>query len=256
MNQSVTKALQLLELFAEEQGELTLQDISLKAEMPKPTVYRLLTTLENYGYVYKTKKSTHDSRYGLGLKLLELGQLVSERLELREIARPFMEKLAETINEVIHLVIEKDNKAIYIEKVDSTRALRLITRVGKSSPLYIGSGPKLLLAYLPEPQQQEILQSEMYTLTNKKIDNRKLHQELVQIRKEGYALSIGEQDADTTGVSFPIYNYEGKVVASLAVSGLSNHFKGERLRVIKNETEKTAKVISKKLGYIEQIPTI
>src|SRR5690625_408771 len=173
MNQSVTKALQLLELFAEEQGELTLQDISLKAEMPKPTVYRLLTTLENYGYVYKTKKSTHDSRYGLGLKLLELGQLVSERLELREIARPFMEKLAEAINEVIHLVIEKDNKAIYIEKVDSTRALRLMTRVGKSSPLYIGSGPKLLLAFLPEHQQRKVLQAELYTLTDKKIDKQK-----------------------------------------------------------------------------------
>jgi|GEM_PF-3906122 len=72
MNQSVAKAMFLLDLFIEEE-ELSLQEITEKANLPKPMVYRLLTTLESGGLLYKEKSGPHDSRYGLGLKLLEFG---------------------------------------------------------------------------------------------------------------------------------------------------------------------------------------
>ncbi|MGM8213174.1 IclR family transcriptional regulator [Virgibacillus sp. W0430] len=244
MNQSVAKALQLLELFTkEEQKELTLQDISIQANIPKPTAYRLLTTLEKSGFLYKTKSSAHDSRYGLGLRLLELGQLVSERLELRALALPSMEALAKRINEVVHLVIVNQNKAIYIEKVDSTRALRLNTRVGKSAPLHIGSGPKMLLAHLPEQQLNKLLEEASFA------NRKELIKELERIRTVGYAYSVGEQDRDTTGISYPIFDFTGRVIASLAVSGLSTYFEGDKLLEIKRESEKTAQEISRKLGY-------
>ncbi|MYL60899.1 helix-turn-helix domain-containing protein, partial [Virgibacillus halodenitrificans] len=135
MNQSVIKALKLLDLFTEENPELTLKDIADRSRLPKPTAYRMLTALEVSGFLYKTKETEHDSKYRLGLKLLELGQLVSDNLEVRGIALPFMKQLAEEINEVIHLVIVNGSEATYIEKVESTRALRLYTRIGKSSPL-------------------------------------------------------------------------------------------------------------------------
>lgn len=254
MNQSVNKALQILDLFIEEAGELTLHEISEKTKIPKSTAYRILTTLESSDMLYKTKQSTHDSRYRLGLKLLELGHLVSDQLELRGIALPFMEELASEINEVVHLVIVNQNKATYIEKVESKRALRLFTKIGKSLPLYLGSGPKLLLAYLPEEKQKEILADpELYSLTDDKpIDKERLWQELAKIRKNGFAFSIAEQDEDTTGVSYPIFNYHNKVVASLAVSGLSSYFEGEQLEMIKLKTEETARNISKELGYREK----
>lgn len=250
MNQSVIKALQLLELFTEDDSELTLHDIARRAKMPKSTAYRLLTTLESRGYLDKIKETQHDARYRLGLKLLELGELVSSRMELRHIALPFMQRLAEEINEVIHLVIVNQDKAIYIEKVDSNRALRLNTRIGKSSPLYIGSGPKLLLAFLAKETQDRILSGELKPLRGqKKINRQKLREELETIREKGYAYSIGEQDADTTGISFPIYDYRGQVLASLAVSGLSSYYVGENLKIIKEKSSETARSISLQLGY-------
>lgn len=254
MNQSVQKAMQILDLFIEEAGELTLQEISDKTNIPKPTAYRLLSTLEAGDLLYKTKQSRHDSRYRLGLKLLELGQLVSDQLELRGIALHYMEQLARDINEVVHLVIVNQNKATYIEKVESTRALRLFTRIGKSTPLYIGSGPKLLLAHLPKEKQEEILaESTLFPLTNQTpIDKTKLWKELATIREVGYAFSIAEQDADTTGISYPIYDYRNQVIAALAVSGLSTYFEGERLDMIKEKTKETARKISKELGYREK----
>ncbi|GGB50549.1 helix-turn-helix domain-containing protein [Virgibacillus dakarensis] len=251
MNQSVIKALKLLDLFTEEDQELTLKEISYRANMPKPTAYRLLSALESCNFLHKTKETEHDSRYRLGLKLLELGQIVSDQLELRGIALPFMEELAHEINEVIHLVIVNQNEATYIEKVESTRALRLYTRIGKSTPLYMGSGPKLLLAFLDEKRKEKILdREELHFLgDHEPTDRKSLLEELEKIREAGYSYSIGEQDADTTGISYPIYDHRGYVVAALTVSGLSSHFEGDNLSYIKASTERTAQDISEKLGY-------
>lgn len=249
MNQSVMKAVSILDLFIDEK-ELSLQEIAQKANLPKPTAYRLLSTLENHGLLYKVKESAHDSRYGLGLKLLELGNLVSERLELREVALPHMEKLAEEINEVIHLVVMYQKEATYIEKVNSRRALSLHTKIGRSTPLYVGSGPKMLLAHLPEDEQEELLKAPtLFSLTNRIIDKRALVKELQEIRKQQFSYSVDEQDADTTGISFPIFNYENKVVAALAISGLSSRFQDEKLELMKRHGSETARRISKQLGY-------
>ena len=79
MNQSVLKALKLLDLFTEETYELSLKEISLRSNLPKPTAYRLLSALEEAGFLNKAKENEHDSRYRLGLKLLELGQLVADK---------------------------------------------------------------------------------------------------------------------------------------------------------------------------------
>lgn len=251
MNQSVMKALKLLDLFTEDTQELTLKEISNRANLPKPTAYRLLSSLEASNFLYKTKETEHDSRYRLGLKLLELGKLVSDNLEIRGVALPFMQQLSQDINEVVHLVIVNHNRATYIEKVESTRALRLYTRIGKSSPLYIGSGPKMLLAYLPETKQAEILDESDLTSfnTNEVIDRKELMQELERIRRDGSAYSIGEQDADTTGISYPIYDIYGQVIAALTVSGMSKHFEGENLQLIQEKTKRTAVLISEQLGY-------
>lgn len=251
MNQSVKKALGLLDLFTEERPEISLKEIAALSDIPKPTVYRLLTTLESCGFLYKTKDTEHDSRYRLGLKLLELGQIVSNQLELREISLPYMEQLAKDINEVIHLVIVHQNKATYIEKVDSTRALRLYTRVGKSLPLYIGSGPKMLLAFLSVEKQAEVLSDPAFTayIEKQSRDINSFQAELETIRRTGYAYSVSEQDPDTTGISYPIFNHQKQVIAALAVSGLSSHFEGDNLTILKQKTSMIAGKISRQLGY-------
>lgn len=251
MNQSVVKAIKLLDLFTEDIQELSLREIASRTDVPKPTAYRLLSSLVSCGLLQKTENNSYDINYKLGLKLLELGNLVSNRLEIREIALPFMEELAQEINEVVHIVIANQNEAAYIEKVDSSRAIRLYTRIGKSTPLYIGSGPKLLLAFMEEAKQTEILgAAKLYGINDENaINKQKLYKELSAIREEGYAYSIGEQDPETTGISYPLYDYSGQVIAALTVSGLSSHFEGENLQVIKTHTKQTAERISGKLGY-------
>ncbi|MEN2768209.1 IclR family transcriptional regulator [Ornithinibacillus xuwenensis] len=246
MNQSVIKALNLLNLFNEDNVELTLKEIADRAGLPKPTAYRLLSALESMNYVYKIKDREHDSRYRLGLKLLELGQLVSDQLEVRKIAYPYMENLSKEINEAVHLVVVNHHEATYIEKVESNKAIRLYTRIGKNSPLYIGSGPKLLLAYLPEARRDEIIE---LGVQNQALDRRTFSEELSRIHAEGYSYSVGEQDENTTGISYPIYDYRNIVIAALTVSGLSTYFEGDNLCTIKTKTKEMAEAISQKLGF-------
>ncbi|QQK77750.1 IclR family transcriptional regulator [Salicibibacter cibarius] len=240
MNQSVVKALKLLDFFTDQHRELSLSEITNRANMAKPTVYRLLASLEECGFLRKVKNSDQDIRYSLGLKLLELGHMVSEQLELRNVALPHMRELCQAINEIVHLVIVDGEQATYIEKVESHQALRLYTRVGKSSPLYIGSGPKLLFAHMSKDKQDKMLE---------KLETEDLRKNLKMIYEQGFSISQGEQDLDTTGISFPIRDYSGEVVAAITVSGPTTRFQEDREWFIKEETKKTADEISENLGF-------
>ncbi|MFB5934677.1 IclR family transcriptional regulator [Peribacillus frigoritolerans] len=253
MNQSVIKALKLLNLFLEEKKELTLSEIATKSNMPKPSAYRFLTSLEVCGFLVKTKNTEQDVRYRLGLKLLELGNMVSEQLDLRTIALPCMRKLCADINEAVHLVILDGDEAVYIEKVESSQAVRLHTRVGKRSDLYIGSGPKLLLAYLPETERETLMEKMAFTkLTPYTIKNKEiLYKEIEQIRCNGYSISKGEQDEETIGISYPVLDYTHKVVAALTVSGPNTRMQEKGEETIRKKTKETASLISHELGYIE-----
>ncbi|TCP27028.1 IclR family transcriptional regulator [Scopulibacillus darangshiensis] len=252
MNQSVLKALDILSLFTQEKHEYSLTDISNKLDMPKPTAYRLVTALESRGFLIKKKFSDHDIRYVLGLRLLELGNLVSEKLEVRKIAYPYMKKLCDEINEDVHLVIADGHEAIYIEKVEGNQALRLHTKVGMRSALHVGSGPKLLLAFKDAAFIDDyFLKTNLSALTphSSLTSHYELSKEMEGIRYNGYSISRGEQDAETIGISYPIRDHTGSVAAALAVSGPTIRFFGERGQVIQDETQRTAVAISQQLGY-------
>ncbi len=247
------KALKLLDLFIPE-PELSLADVARKADMSKPTAYRLLVSLEDAGFLTKVKYTDQDIRYRLGLKILELGNIVSERLELRKVALPHMQNLCKEIDEVVHLVVRDGNEAVYIEKVESTQAIRLFTRVGKRTPLHAGSGPKLLLAFMTREEQKRILsQVPLLPVTSQTpIEPDELLSQIECILRQGFATSVSEQDVDTIGISYPIYDFKGNVIAALGVSGLKYRFSGERKVMMQQKTMEAAAQISADLGYLRQ----
>src|SRR5699024_12326129 len=107
----------------------------------------------------------------------------------------------------------------------------------------------MLLDFLTFTIQEEIInRNELFTLTNKRINPSELRKELYTIRSNLYAYSIDEQDNDTTGISFPIFNYENQIVAALVISGLSSRFQGEKLNYIKQGGKRTANTMSKQIG--------
>ncbi|MEW9501499.1 IclR family transcriptional regulator [Jeotgalibacillus marinus] len=250
MSQSVLKAIKILDCFTTK-PELSLIELAELANMPKTTVFRLVSSLEEGGLVVKVKKTSHDVKYCMALKLLELGNHVSDQLEYRKVALPHMKKLNEELNELVHMVVLEGNEAVYVEKIDSTKPVRLVVRVGRRSPLYAGSAPKLLLANMDDSSLEEyLINLEMEKITENTIDNiNDLKKEIKKIRKRGYSFSRAEHFKDTIGLSFPIYNYSGRTVATLGVSIPLTDYSKEREKKILEKTRNAAQNIWRDLGY-------
>ena len=123
---SVDRALYLLEIMAEEKGEVELQELCKKTHINSTTLYRLLQTLQEREFV---AQNPYTGRYRLGLKLLQLGHAVTDQIELRRIALPFLQQLMEKTGETASLVILDEGEAIYIDKVESPASLRMFYRI-------------------------------------------------------------------------------------------------------------------------------
>lgn len=240
---AVERALQIMQCFTFEKKELSLAELSVISELPKPTVLRLLVTLENQGFVEKESKT---QKYRLGMAIFLLGQIVSSSMELRKVALPVMEELSAKTGETININIAQGNERICIEKVDGKHDLRQFVDIGRSLPIYRGASGKLLLAYLPEKQQSEVLSQSKEGLSD---TVESLLKQLREIRSRGYAVSHNERVLGAAAVSVPIMNHEAKLLAGLTISGASVRFTEEKVAQYIDYAISAAKKISAALGY-------
>lgn len=250
INNSLDKALELLKYFTNECPVRGLSEISRESSIPKATVYRLLNTFAKNGFLQKVDIHGQQSQYKLGMKFFELGMLVSESMELKEVALPLMKQLRDLLNEDIQLSIRESNYSIYIEKITCTHPVRLFTRVGRTVPLSAGACARAILSFLDDKEIHDILNKEplvKYT-ENTIIDKKALWKNIEENRIKGYTISFGELEPQTVSVGVPIFDYSQNVVASLSVAGPEQRFNDKSLPLIINEAKKTAKEISKILG--------
>ncbi|WP_170848257.1 IclR family transcriptional regulator [Lentibacillus halodurans] len=248
------KAVKILDCFNGKR-DLSLIDLVKLSGLPKTTVFRLVSSLEEAGLLVKIKRSGHDVKYRMGLKLLELGNNVSEQLEYKKIALPYMRKINKQLNELVYLSVIEGNEAVYIEQINSTKPVRLVIKVGRRSPLYAGSAPKLLLAYMDWDYIENYLEDlEMEKFTNNTIDDKhKLKEEIRTIRKRGYSISKSERFEETMGFSYPVRDFSGKVISSLGVTIPAADYSKDWEIVILENIREAAEQISKELGYVKHV---
>lgn len=254
LNNSLDKALKLLSYFTLERPVIGLSELSRLSGMPKATVYRLISTLQEHSFVAKVSVMGKDNQYKLGLKLLEYGKLVSEDLEIRKIALPYMKELRDKINECVQLIIRDENEAIYIEKLECSQYIRLYTRTGRRAPLYGGACPRAIMTFLPDSEIKKVLDTSTFTkITEQTIIDREELLRLIEIdRKRGYTVSYGELEPGTVAIGAPIFDHDGNVVASISVAGPDRRFTENDIPYLADELLKTTKEISRALGYKER----
>jgi IclR family KDG regulon transcriptional repressor len=246
--ESVAKALTILNLFTVKKQEWGVTEIARELDMQKSTVYRLLTTMQEFGFV---RKSEDGVSYRLGLTLFELGSVVSNSFDIRDIAVAYMHKLSEQCGESVHLGIFSDNEVMSIEGVESQSPLKSTIIVGKRAPLYCTSIGKALLAFLPEGERDKIvgnIRFEKYT-GQTIVDSKALGEELELTRRRGYAIDNEEHDLGITCVAAPIFDSRGTIAASLSISGPSVRLTPEQLPKYIELVLATVNDISKDLGY-------
>ncbi|HUW65079.1 MAG TPA: IclR family transcriptional regulator [Spirochaetia bacterium] len=218
--QSVQNALRLLDVFSETQTEFTLGELSLRLQLGKSTVHRLLLTLESSGFIARSRAN---GKYRLGMKLVYLGGLVLKQINLIKVAHPYLEKLAQDVEETVHLVVMDQMEAVFIDKVESLRPMQMGSRIGYRMPAHCAATGKMMLAHLPAQDLEEFLSGEdLRGYTENTITDREgLKKHLQQVKVKGYAVDREESEEGLMCIAAPIRDLRGRVMAAVSISGLA-----------------------------------
>lgn len=248
MVKSVSRALDIITILSLKKGGLGVTEIANQIDINKSSVYRILSTLVQYGYV---EQDADSGRYKLGYKFLEISSKLLESIDLRTEAQPFLKELESETNEVIHLVVYDQGEVVYIEKLEGNELLRMHSRVGKRAPMHCTSVGKAILAYLPTNDVSTILGDKgmtvhtKHTITDKEI----LMQELEKIKKCGFAYDLEENEYGITCIAAPIFDHSGNVIAAVSVSGSTIRMTTHRLEQLQKRMIHVGQQISNRLGY-------
>ena len=245
---SVAKALMILNVLAEHQREMSLGDIAKEMQLAKSTAYGLLATLRDFGYI---EQSPLDGKYRLGIRLFEVGNVVANSWDVRQVAAPFIQTLVDGLGETVHLAVLDKGEVLYIDKRESTKSLRIVSQVGTRLPAHCTGVGKVFLANLPIDEVRRIIATKglsRYT-KNTITDFRRLEEELNLVRQQGYAMDNEEIMESLRCVAVPLRDHTGKVCAAISVSGPSARFDGEQLESIVDLMVRIGREISASLGY-------
>lgn len=246
---SVDKAITVLNCFSIKEPILGVGEISQITGFTTSTVSRLLSTLEARDIV---ERAEGYGKYQLGYRIYLWGILSQKQNNLATIAKPIMESLRDECEEEISTYVVADNKRVCLERVASKHEIARVGPVGGVFPLHCGASGRVLLAFLPDEKRKEIIENttlKKFT-SNTITDPVKLEKNLKEIRKKGYAISKEEREPGAYSVVAPIRNVNGRVIASLTISGPIYRLSDAQLRSHLKGVMEAAKKISEKLGFI------
>lgn len=245
---AVERAMTVLASLADAERPQTLTAIAQRCGLSVTTTYRLLRTLQQQGLVMP---HTHDGRYMLGFRVLELAHALLRQLDVVAIARPFLTAARDELNETISLAVRSGEHHVRAVQIEATQPLRRVMEIGEQLPLYAGSVGKVFLAAASDAEIDAYLRrTELVPFSETTpTDARVLWQQIEQVRQRGYAVSLNERGAGGAGVSAPVRGHDGRVAAAVEISGPLTRFTPEaRARWIELACS-TAATISAALGF-------
>ncbi len=248
--ETLARGLNILELFTSRTPSLSLAEITASLSLNKSTAFRILATLESSGYL---ERDPTTRKYRPSLKVLQLGFLAINRLEVRQVARPYLEKLSQEVNETVSLCVLHGADIVYVDRIRNRAIVGVVLDIGSHVPAHSTTVGKILLSNLPADELQkrlEVSNLERYT-PRTIIDRNTLLTQLSVIRENGYAVSDGELAVGLRAAGAPIRDMSREVVAAINVSGSMGTISLQRLRKeLVPAVVRTARQISLALGYI------
>jgi DNA-binding IclR family transcriptional regulator len=225
-----------------------LAQLAVLTGLSKPTLLRLLDALSDCGLVCRTADG-----YALGLRTLTYGEAYLAGTDLPRVARPALTELAAQTGETAHLVVFDEPEVIYIDKVDSSSAVRMHSRIGHHAPAYCTSVGKALLAWLPDDVVTRVLAQPLQRRTpNTLTDPKLLRNDLELTRQRGWALDNVENELEIRCVGAPIIGRGGAAIAACSVSGPDLRLTLTRASQLGPLVARAAAHISRLLGAPEQ----
>jgi DNA-binding IclR family transcriptional regulator len=247
MLQTIQKAGELLALYDRDHTEWGVREAATKLKIAKSSAHDLMSSLAQLGFLNRTE----ENRYRLGWRLVTLSETLLATTELRKEAHPVMEELAARYQETIHLAVLDGTQAVYVDKLEGRQAVRVeLTSLGARLYAHCSALGKVLLAYRSEEEVKNIIQTAgLPRFTDNTITEAEdLLQNLIKIRKQGYAYDMEEILVDLCCVGAPIHNHTGQVIAAISMSIPAYRFRRSQSKY-REAIVRTAKIISERLGY-------
>ena len=243
----IDKAVRLLDQFRAA-DTLTLAELSERLRMSKSTVHRLLSSLEQVGFI---ERGSQAGSYRLGMKLFELGSLVQNRMRLRQIALHYMTELVERTEETAFLFILDGSHALCIERVEGQHVQSLAIKVGGRLPLNAGGASRVLLAFAPENVRESYLaQDSFHRFTQHTIvDPETLRRDIEKTREQGYALSHDDVTIGVAALGVPLFDYRGEAIGGLSLAGITPRWTADHMAEILRELKAMGERISERMGW-------
>ena len=245
--QPVAKALNVLAYVEDAGQEVGLSDVARALGLPKTSAFRYLYTLAAAGFV--AYGSSRD-RYRAGPRLHRGRESEIDVARLRELALPAMSSLRARFNETINLGVPDRDRVVYVEMIESSRALRMQARIGERHPLNSTSLGKAILAFMTETERAPMLGAPLKAMTARTTtDPLQLRRQLRDIARRGYAIEAGENEEGLMCIGVPILERGGRPVAALSLSAPEARMtRPTRLDVIA-ALRAAAATVSRRLGY-------
>jgi IclR family acetate operon transcriptional repressor len=243
--QSVVRSLDLLDALGSE--SLGLVALAERTGLQPSTAYRLLGTLQRRGYV---SRNLHTGQFRIGHRLLELAALATSASEtLRATVRPHLEQLRDVTDETANLVVLDQLSIVYIDQVESPRAIRMFTSIGRRVPLHASAAGKAILAISSEALLNDRASAGLDRLTRNTLGSRQpLEQDLATTRDRGFAVDNEEYELGVVCVAAVIIGPDGGPAGAISVSGPTERMRDADLARLGKLVRRHAAEASSELG--------
>jgi ribonuclease P protein component len=238
---SVENALDLLEVLSEEADEFRISHLSEKLNMNKTSVFRLLATFENRGYVEREETS---GKYRLGLSIYEISQKFLSRMRLLRKSRPAMEQMVRQCNETTYLVVRRHDEVLFLDMVDSAQKVKIVSLVGRRFPLASTAAGKVFLAFGENAGTEEKGRS------TRTAPAAAVAEELAAIRHGGVCIDQHGVGEGITCAAVPLFNGNGELAACWHYSGRTSACRRRNWNSNCSPSQGDGEIISSKLGFL------
>jgi DNA-binding IclR family transcriptional regulator len=209
------RVLAVLSAFGPAHPSLTLSEISRRSGLTLTTAHRLVGELRDWGGLERGA----DGRYTIGLRLLELGSLAPQGLQLRELALPYLDDLHVATRANIHLAVRDGRDVVYVESLRARGAVQVLSRLGGRWPLHATGTGQVLLAFTAGSVQDELISGPLRRFTADTItDPVELRRVLGEVRRTGVAVTENQLTPGALAIAVPVRGPRDEVVAALGVT--------------------------------------
>lgn len=240
----ISKTLAVLRAFTDVQKEWGVNELARYLDVPVSSLHRILKILRAENIL----EMSSAGKYKFGSEMIRMSAIISSKVDIKSIAKPFLSKLSDWLNESVYLALyhPQHKKMSFIASVHSTNnALQYVLELGVLHPLSLASSGKVILAFL-DPQEIDAILAEQGIRSK---EQEQLRQELNAIREHAYSLTMDERKIGAFGISAPIFDASQKVIGSVVCVIPIKNFDESQKEAIVQQVKEQARQISHALGY-------